>query len=1002
MTQKAKILLPRSNKPLHHVLEDVFSGVKNRSVQAKLVVVKQEIEKLYQKFNNIPDLAVFKELDRVAAILEDEFILHRSTKHLAKLVFFITQIRKRLSQEITFLSLKNHYDIRLIPVSLRFTFGSKSVLGVLAHGYLKDKYQTFDEEHILLVIRKSIAEAQLIKDSIYAFQTSKSGIKTLYFEIDKKSGLPFSSEEIKQLKGLLKQEIKFCVEQLVPHIFMTRNEEEVLRNILTLNREIRRAKDLPQVMIFFDQQTSQEALFTIILVRICHKKMPSITECFSRIQGHFVYSSDRCQIVRYLANALPVEANVFRIALSKDASLLRADLSLNFYLARQKIGDLLTEAIGEFRDFNGGIILKQREGLICLMETFPKLSLGNPDLLESFFYSLSPIEAQAILPSATLRYFFGLFSQAIEARVTKPSDYCLKCAYHNDQLFLMIRLPDESFKETVNELLTHLQLTRTQVITSVMTLENSWFLGYLLQNVDQHKQHKLHEELIEALKEWKAKIERRQILKLCIGANIVSLDPRAGGDQISAVILKMLFEGLMRMNRQGVLEFGIAKHLEISSDQRTYLFQLRPSRWSDGSQVTAYDFEYAWKKVLSPTFKTPFAYLFYPIKNAKLAREGALSSDAIGITVLNDLTLKIELEFPAPYFLELAAHPIYSPVHRLIDQYHPNWPFEDKNRYVCNGAFYVNRKNSNENYGLMKNPLYWDSANIKLDEIVILKTDSHRSYEMFQNNLNHWVGAPLGTCDPSFIPSKEEELIVFSDTNVYWIVFNTQIFPFHHKKIRQALSWGINHLALKNYIPNPLATSPLPPVHSQIKQSICYSLKQAQKLFKEALEELNLSVSDFPIISLMYLVGSPRAEAVNFLKEEWQATFGIRSILEPLEWSILFTKMTEGNFQIGGLTWEPWVNDPIYTLNAFRGNNELINFSKWEHQEYQKVIAFAEREANLEKRQSYYLQAEKILLEEIPVLPLFLVEPPAIKKNNFHVYCSPMMDFKWGYFSEKV
>ncbi|MGH2612952.1 MAG: peptide ABC transporter substrate-binding protein, partial [Rhabdochlamydiaceae bacterium] len=420
----------------------------------------------------------------------------------------------------------------------------------------------------------------------------------------------------------------------------------------------------------------------------------------------------------------------------------------------------------------------------------------------------------------------------------------------------------------------------------------------------------------------------------------------------------------MRINREGKLEQGIAQEVKISADQKTYLFKLRSTLWSNGSLVSAHDFEYAWKKVLSPTFKTPFAYLFYPIKNAKLAKSGSIPTDAIGIKAIDNLTLKVELEFPSPYFLELTAHTIYSPVHHLVDQRHPNWSLEDKGTYVCNGAFQLKKNNQNRDYELTKNKIYWDSENIKLDEVTILKANRYQAYEMFQRDINHWIGVPLGTWDSSFVPNENDERVAVIGTIVYWFVFNNQCFPFNHKKIRQALAWGINRSKLKDTIKVSPAFSPLPPVHSQVKHSILSTpcLEEAQALFKEALKELNMSLQDFPVISLTYLIGPIRNQIAHFIKEEWESAFGIRCNLESLEWKILFSKMTQGDFQVGSMTWESWINDPIYTLNAFRDANEPINFPKWENKHYQEIMHLAEREIDFEKRRSYYLQAEELLL----------------------------------------
>lgn len=986
-------------------VESLHMDVNQPTCDVKVTLVKKSLQKIHQKFSNIIDKGLYKELDRIIANLEITFISHRSINHLIKLAYSIYFIRRKLSKNIAFFPHNHHLDIRVFPSSLYFTFHSKPVLSILAHAHLKDKYELFDEDQIIFIIQKLIKEIQLVKSSVYFFLSPQSTIKTLYFEINKKNGLTFSPEEIKHLKRSLRQEMKFSVKRLAHPIFMIRNEEEVLKNILILSREIDLITDLPQVMILFDEQTLHEAIFTIILVRVLKPNQSNLKEYFNKIKTkeNLEYLPERSQIVKYLRKKHPIEANVFRIRLTKDSSLIRIDMSLNFYLARQRISHILTEAVGEFRDYNGGIIFKQREMLASFRNAFHEVSAKDPDLLENFYYSLTPIEVQAILSFESLKILFELFLEAKNFNFTKPSDFFLQFQRNQDKLYILIRMPEEDSNE-IDAIFSSFETIQKTASFSI-PMQNTCCLGYFLENIDEQTKKQLSESIHSFLENWKGKIENLQVLKLCLEHPIVSLDPRIGGDETSAFMLKMLFEGLMRTNRLGELEKGMAKYIEISSDQKTYVFILRPTLWSDGSPVSAYDFEYAWKKVLSPSFKTPFAYLFYPIKNAKLAKNGSSSINTIGVKALDNFTLKVELEFPSPYFLELTAHTIYSPVNRFIDQKHPNWSFEDGNFYICNGAFQLKKNDHNGKYELTKNHFYWDVANIKLDGIEVLKTNRYHCYEMFQKDMNHWIGTPLVTWDPSFVSHKnenDERVVAFLGNTVFWFVFNTQCFPFNHKKIRQAFSLGINRSKLKGNANVPLALSPIPSKHSQVNDSILskYSLEKAQELFHEALEELDMSFQDFPIISLIHLTGSIRQSIAYFIKEEWERAFGIRCNLESLEWKVLFSKMTNGDFQVGGMTWSSWINDPIYTLNAFRNANEPINFPKWENKEYQEIMKLAERETDPAKRKSYYLQAEKILLEEMPVAPIYQTEAPAFKKKNFHVqHFSPLINFKWSYFS---
>jgi oligopeptide transport system substrate-binding protein len=1001
MSQKTGIsapqFLPQGIEPIkstHHSLDRLTN-------EMKVLIVQDRLDKIRGKFPHIFDILIFKELDRIGANLESDFINQRSPEHLTRLAYSIYFIRKNLLKNIAIFPLQDWYDVRFLPFTLQFTFGSKSVLGILAHAYLKDKYEAFDEDRLLSIIRKSISEAQLVTGSIYAVQGPKNNLKTLYFEISKKSGLLFSKEEIKQLKGLLKQEMQFCVEKLIPRVFMTRNEEELLRSILTLSREIQQKSDLPQVMILFDQQGAQEVMFTVILVRVHFEGQPTVLESLAKVQNDYSYLPERYQFVRYLRKKHPVEANVFRVVIKKDSSLLRGDLSLNFYLARQKVSQALSKAVGEFRDFNGGIILKQREGLTSLIEAFPKISFQNPDLLENFFYSLSPIEAQATLPIASLKIFFELFLQALNTTLTKLSDFFLKFETHNDQFFVLVRSSDSHLKEILDNFFSSFKLTQGDIITSVQHVQNTFFLGYLILTAQEEIIHQLTKALVQALQDWKRKVESQQILKLGLEPTAISLDPRIGGDQISSIILKMLFEGLMRENKEGKIDYGLAKSVDVSSDLKTYLFRLRSTRWSDGSLVSAFDFEYAWKKTLSPDFKTPFAYLFYPIKNAKLAKAREVSSDAIGIKALDELTLKVELESPTPYFLDLTAHTIYSPIHRLIDQLHPNWSFEEEGGYVCNGAFQLTKNNRNEGYELIKNQLYWDAANITLDQAVFVKANRYQSYEMFQSNNNHWIGEPLGTWDSNFIPQGEDETVDFTSSTVYWYVFNTQQFPFNNKKIRQALAIAFDRSKLESILQLAPAVTPIPPQHRQVQHSLLsfYNVERAQALFREGLKETGLSSEDFPIIPLIHLTGPIRNRVAEFIKHQWQIALGVKCKIEPVEWNILFSKMTEGNFQIGMMGWQPWINDPMYTFHAFKNGKELINFSKWEDEKYQRILDLAGKEASLKLKEAHYLQAEELLLEEMPVIPIFFIAPHALKKKNLCIpHVSPLMNFKWAHF----
>ncbi|HVW99391.1 MAG TPA: ABC transporter substrate-binding protein, partial [Candidatus Babeliaceae bacterium] len=162
--------------------------------------------------------------------------------------------------------------------------------------------------------------------------------------------------------------------------------------------------------------------------------------------------------------------------------------------------------------------------------------------------------------------------------------------------------------------------------------------------------------------------KKLHILRMNVNREPVSMDPRQGSEYVSSTLHFMLFEGLMRLNPDGSLTPAQAKSVEISDDRKTYTFHLRDTKWSDGTPVTAYDFEKAWKKILSPHFAAPSASLLYAIRNAEKAKRGTISLEDVGIHSTDPRTLIVELESPTPYFLSLVSFCVFFPVKQTADE----------------------------------------------------------------------------------------------------------------------------------------------------------------------------------------------------------------------------------------------------------------------------------------------------------------------------------------------
>jgi oligopeptide transport system substrate-binding protein len=963
----------------------------------KLRNLDQTLNDLINRFPQHLEPSIFKEKDRLLAYFDQEFLRKRSVKHLARLLTAQYLKKKKLLSTV-YLSPKTRcLEMRIMPTKLEFPFASKWVIGILTQLSLGSRYELFDQVQLLKAVQKIIPDLRIVKGSVYVFQGADDNIKTLYAEFEKNGNHFFTASELKALKTSLEEELLKSIERLVPTVFMTRNQEEVLRNILTLSQQIEHGSDLPQVMMSYESQTAEELIFTVICVRVENLDPIPVDNLFKNKSSFSQWILERKQLVKYVEQHQPIFTYIFRVLLTPHPTILRSDGSLNFFAARQKIGNYLKLHIGEFRDFNGGILIKQEETLHSLKTSLPTIA---PELIENVFYSIAPIEMQAILPLSTLKLLFDLFMEVFEKPLANSADYAYQSSVKDHLFIAMVRIPNGTFYEMAKDHLSSFDLPEVKQASIALEMNDSYVFGYLLETENIQLQKRFLESLEKLLTFWSEEVKKQQVLCLSLENSITSLDPRIGGDTMSALFLKMLFEGLMQIGPDGTLAKGIAQHIEISSDRKTYVFTLRPSFWSDGSPLTSYDFEYTWKKILTPRFNTAFASLFYPIKNAELAKKGIVDMSQVGIYALGEHTLKVELESPSPAFLEFTAHPLFAPVSKHVDINAPNWPLEEGSGYVCNGGFKIEKNLKDSSYVLVKNNFYWDKEKIQLERILIATSHHSQTYEMFLQNKIHWLGAPWGTWKNHFKPGPDDEALTYPNQGTYWCVCNTKHPFLKNRKIRQALALAIdrqNLLETIEYFENP-AYSPLPSPHSQIQKHSLFESEDAKTLFNEGLEESGYSTSDIPHLTIDFtqrtIFGKSSAE---FISSQWKQKLGLTTTIQGHDFKALFSNLTSGDFHIALIGWRPLVNDPFYTLNFFANPNEPINFSKWSHPEVQRLLHEAQLETDDGIRKILLRKIEELLINEMPIIPLFETCFQFMKKKSLHFVPNHiLMDFKWA------
>ncbi|MCH9609179.1 MAG: hypothetical protein SP1CHLAM14_07600 [Chlamydiales bacterium] len=982
--------------------DDVFLRENLNLLPASFLSAKDSevLDRIMLLIRFFPDPHLYPSLLLALLRLPVSFKKVRTVAHLSRLIaaeYFYK--RKVLKGEGSFRLLY----VKLLPTKLEFPFGTKSVLGIVVVFNLMKQREAFEEQHVTEAVCHIIPGVKRIESSFVDYQDKQNQVHSVYLEIEHERG--FSNDEIEKLKKELPNELKRCIEQLVPMTFMRRNEEEVYRNILALRDQLKSVRDIPQMTISFEEQTQFDLFFTVVLLRLVKGKEPSVRELVERSNPDIVYIPDRVDLVGSLRKHYQKEATVFRLQLPKSI-FYRKDRSVNLYKARRHVVMMLSNALGQVRDYNGGLILKQNERLEDFLSIMPKYH--DEFLLENFFYSVTPIAMQSILPASLVKEWFLTFSELSDRVIPKKKPYLLSFCKREEAIIVIVRSDDSSFKEELLNLVTRLKIPSLELAFSEVKIHGAYSFGFLYRP-SQFGTEKLFTSAVkEVMEKWGNKVREQQTLAIALHGYDPSLDPRiAKGDQ-SYIVIKMLFEGLTRIGRDGKPQMAIAKSYEVSEDFKTYTFYLRDTKWSNGAPVTAHDFEYSWKKAITPHTQSAFSYTLFMIKNARLAKEKKIGLDQVGIHAVDDRTLVVDLEYPVPYFLEVVAHWTYSLINSLVDRMHPGWAFQAGEKYVCNGPFKLAEWKKGRAITVVKNPLYWDQKEVKLSKISIHMIDSGQNeLRMMETNELDMAGRPMTTFPLSGFEHTldEVDLISYPLFGVFALSFNTMQFPFNHKKIRQAFAYAIDYTTLPNLVPHEYGgpcCSILPTQLSLHTQSLSpmKDLKKARALFREGLGEIGFVKSDFPRLTLSFHKRMHREQLFNQLKHQWKEAFGIEIHLEGLSWGEQFDRMIRGKYQFGAVEQRAFWHDPLHLLDRFQKKSNLLNLSFWENQTFQAAMKRGLEKSTIEKRDDYLRDAEKVLVEEMPMIPLYQLSGNYLKRRGVKgVYASEFFqaDFKWAF-----
>ncbi len=504
----------------------------------------------------------------------------------------------------------------------------------------------------------------------------------------------------------------------------------------------------------------------------------------------------------------------------------------------------------------------------------------------------------------------------------------------------------------------------------------------------------------------------KQVLAFNLSAEPPTLDPQVPADSASFVPLQLLFDGLMRHGEGYITEPAIADSVDISPDGKTYTFHLKRTRWSNGDPLTAHDFEYAWKRILAPSFPGEFAYQLYFIKGAERAKEGRIPVSQVGVQATDDDTLVVELENPTPFFLDLLTIPTFAPIPSKVVENNPNWALEASPSYVSNGPFLLREWTHHNQIVVERNPHYWDADKVKLNKIILsIVPDPSTELALFENGALDWAGKPLSSGLPSdSLPTLQStgKLRYQPMPATGYFIFNINQAPFNNAKIRRAFALAINRHDIVNNIlkggEQPATCFVPPPLSLQHQE--CFhdaDLKEARKLFAQGLKELQLTKDQLPPITLSYNTSEGHHKIAQAVQQQWNEAFGIPILLQNLEWKVYLDKLAQRDFSIARMGWHADYNDPYSFLDLFKHADNSANYNKWHSSRYTKLLDRAQRIQDSRQRKQVLASAEEVLIEQMPILPLyFLTNTYLVTPELKGYYFGPTgdVDFRHAYFEK--
>lgn len=477
-----------------------------------------------------------------------------------------------------------------------------------------------------------------------------------------------------------------------------------------------------------------------------------------------------------------------------------------------------------------------------------------------------------------------------------------------------------------------------------------------------------------------------------------TIDPALATGVPEHRIIASLFEGLYANDPKDLSPVpGVALRHTLSKDGKVYTFSLNPrARWTNGRQVTADDFVFAWERVLNPRTAAKYAQQLYYLKNGEAYNKGTLTDFAqVGVRAVSPTTLEVTLERPTAYFLYLTTFYTLFPVPKeALSQHGADWT--KPGRMVSNGPFRLTEWIPQQRLVLEKNPGYWDQAAVALDRVVFdPTTDVNTVVRQFQAGETDWVTSS-SNLPASLVEIWKHRPEYYAEPylGTYYFRMNVTRPPLNDARVRKALSLAIDRVTLTERVTRAgeVASSGFVPRnmpgYSGVKGHD-FNPGEAKRLLAEAGYP---GGTGFPPLELLFNTNELHRIVTQALQQMWKQHLGVEVTLTNVEWKVYLSRMKELDYQIARAGWIGDYVDPNTFLDMWitgGGNNQ----TGWSNARYDALIRQAAETVDPEARMKVLQAAETILVrDDPPIAPVFTYVSKGLIRRDFEGFHPNILD----------